>query len=96
MLVLFTAPNDLGLSRLGISISKSFGNAVQRNRAKRYIREIFRQNQDTITDDFDYLVMISPKKLKQDADIIKALTFEQFQSAFLELISKAMNNKQGI
>ena len=88
LLVLYTAPNDQGLSRLGVSIGKSFGNAVQRNRAKRYIREAFRLNQDKIADNFDYLVMISPKKLKQDAKIIKALTFEQFQSALLELISR--------
>ena len=93
LLVLFIAPNDMGLSRLGISIGKSFGNAVQRNRAKRYIREAFRLNQDKIADDFDYLVMISPKKLKQNPDIIKALTFEQFASALLELVSRAMNNK---
>ncbi len=93
LLVLFTAPNDLGLSRLGVSIGKSFGNAVQRNCAKRYIREAFRLNQDKIADDFDYLVMISPKKLKQEPEIIKALTFEQLQSALLELVSRAMNNK---
>lgn len=88
LLVLYTAPNDQGQSRLGVSIGKSFGGAVQRNRAKRYVREAFRTNQDKISDDFDYLVMISPKKLKQDSDIIKALTFEQFQSALLELISR--------
>jgi ribonuclease P protein component len=34
--------NDIGTPRLGISIGKRFGNAPQRNRMKRKIREAFR------------------------------------------------------
>jgi ribonuclease P protein component len=37
------APNEAGTTRLGIVASRKFGNAVQRNRAKRLIREIFRR-----------------------------------------------------
>lgn len=37
------APNDLGGARLGIVASKKLGDAVRRNRAKRLIRELFRQ-----------------------------------------------------
>ncbi|WP_173197927.1 ribonuclease P protein component [Geobacter sp. SVR] len=35
-------PNDLAEARLGITVSKKVGNAVIRNRIKRYAREIFR------------------------------------------------------
>jgi ribonuclease P protein component len=40
----FVLPNTLGISRLGIAATRKFGGAVQRNRAKRLIREVFRRN----------------------------------------------------
>jgi ribonuclease P protein component len=40
-------PNVLGHDRLGIIASRRLGNAVVRNRAKRRVREIFRQELST-------------------------------------------------
>jgi len=42
-LTLLAIPNTLGRDRLGIVASRRMGGAVTRNRAKRRIREIFRQ-----------------------------------------------------
>ncbi|MFZ2146449.1 MAG: ribonuclease P protein component [Sedimentisphaerales bacterium] len=65
LLTLYMAENNCGYPRLGISISKSCGSAVVRNRLKRLLREAFRQSQDRIPADFDYLLMISPQWQKK-------------------------------
>ena len=46
--------------RLGVTIPKKTGNAVVRNRWKRWIRESFRTQQDAFPFGFDYIVR--PKK----------------------------------
>ena len=40
--VLFALPGKGGASRLGITATKKFGDAVDRNRMKRVVRELFR------------------------------------------------------
>ena len=42
-LVMYVRKNRAGSCRIGITASKKIGNAVQRNRARRIIREAFRQ-----------------------------------------------------
>ncbi len=59
LLILYAAKSDCVYSRLGVSVGKSCGRAVVRNRLKRVLREAFRLNQDKIPSGFDYLVMIS-------------------------------------
>jgi ribonuclease P protein component len=55
-------PNKLNRVRLGIIASKKIGNAVVRNRAKRRIREVFREIKSRINPAMD-VVIISGKDL---------------------------------
>lgn len=60
--IIFSLPNELGKTRLGIIASKKVGNAVARNRVKRRIRETFRQIKHRIEPALD-IVVISGKDI---------------------------------
>jgi ribonuclease P protein component len=54
--VLIFKKNGLSFARLGITVSKKIGNAVQRNRVKRLIREFFRLHRDHFPKGFDFVI----------------------------------------
>jgi ribonuclease P protein component len=56
LLVVYACENDLPMSRLGISISRQMGGAVQRNYWKRLLREAFRMNQPQLPGGVDLVV----------------------------------------
>jgi len=92
LLTLYMAENNCGYPRLGISVKKSCGNAVVRNRLKRLLREAFRQSQDRIPNGLDYFLMFSPQWLnKSDADKASSQpTFEQVKGSFLALVNSSL------
>jgi ribonuclease P protein component len=61
----FVLANDRHVGRLGIAATKKLGGAVQRNRAKRLIREVFRRND--IARGYD--VVVIPKRELLDASL---------------------------
>ena len=91
LLTLYMAENGYDYPRLGVSVGKSCGSAVVRNRLKRLLREAFRQNQDKIPVGFDYLLMISPGRLKKTgtAKVQDLPKYEQIKSSFLALVNSA-------
>jgi len=61
----FVLANNRAVGRLGIAATKKLGGSVQRNRAKRLIREVFRRNK--IANGFD--VVVIPKRDLLDASL---------------------------
>jgi len=55
---LFVLRNKFDYSRFAVSIKSSSCNAVKRNRAKRIMREIFRNNKQVIPKGFDYFIFM--------------------------------------
>ena len=53
-------PNQQQWSRLGISVQRKVGGAVQRNRIKRVVREVFRKNRHLFPQNADVVVTIRP------------------------------------
>jgi ribonuclease P protein component len=64
-LTLFVLRGEQAAGRLGIAATKKLGSAVERNRAKRLIREVFRRNK--IAPGFD--VVVVPKRELLDASL---------------------------
>lgn len=81
ILVLHKLENAIGHPRLGLVVSKKFGNAVARNKFKRQIREIFRRNKVKIGG-IDLVVL--PSK-KTDS---RAASFNQIEETFLKLLKR--------
>jgi len=59
-LTVHAARNDVGITRLGISVRRRIGPAIRRNRFKRLLREAFRQIRWELPPGMDWIVVPKP------------------------------------
>lgn len=57
-LVLVYRKSRLDVSRVGFSVSKKYGNAVNRNKIKRRLKEIYRGNIDRVQTGYDLIFIV--------------------------------------
>jgi len=64
VLIFYVKPNSRSNDRIGLAITKKYGNAVKRNKIKRLIREAFRKEKGRFSS-VDILVSMNLKKINK-------------------------------
>ena len=82
-----------GPARLGLVVSKRVGNAVQRNRTKRLIREAFRQSSEVWPGNFDFLFIARSSLSELGSDAVLA-EFRALEQALGRPVAQATQDRQ--
>lgn len=83
LMTMFTRERETGPSRLGIAATRKMGAAVERNRAKRLVRELFRHNKPIAAID----VVVVPRREILDAP------YERIEVEFKSLLARRASIK---
>ncbi|XXM72186.1 ribonuclease P protein component [Lysinibacillus sphaericus] len=81
--------------RIGISVSKKIGNAVCRNRIKRYIRQAFLELREDVQDNHDYLIIARKPAADMDFHEVKSsITHVLKRGKVLKKTSNGKNDRK--
>ena len=79
-IIIVYTDNKFGKIKIGLSVSKKVGKAYVRNKVKRQLRAIVRQNISTFVGAKNYVIVAKPS--------IVDLTFQQIEKELLNSMSK--------
>jgi ribonuclease P protein component len=79
--VVYAAKNSAGICRIGITVSKKIGTAVERNRCKRVIRAAYRAVEPQLSGNWDFVFVARSRT--------RFLKSTQVQEILTELLQKA-------
>ena len=86
-LILYGRRNALDCSRLGLTVSRKVGQATQRNRWKRRLREVFRRNKEHVPVGWDFVVIVKKSAPGEPG-------FEQLSGELLTLMNEASTTRK--
>jgi ribonuclease P protein component len=72
-LIVYAAPNERPYSRLGMSVSRKYGGAVQRNRLRRLYRESYRLSKSQIPTGLDLVLIPRGTDEPKLSDLLEAV-----------------------
>lgn len=78
-LITYARKNKLGINRIGITTSKKIGKAHSRNRAKRIIREAYRQNEHMVPLGWDFVFVARTITTTLNMNKIKPIMVSQIE-----------------
>jgi ribonuclease P protein component len=78
-LLIFAARNEIGSTRIGLSVSKKNGNSVVRHRIRRLLKEAYRLEQHAVPEGLDLILIPRPNS---------GATIDDYRNAIVYLSNK--------